>query len=368
MSRARASQRVADLAGGALAGADRAVHVAVPVDRRLGPGPVHAPHGLAQRGAVGGQRARARGCPPGRRARSARPASRSRSSPWAPAPRGRRRWRSSPAPRPAGRTQTACGRRARRRRRRSRRPRRASRRAASRRRWRPPGPLSDSAWPFRPFARQNGLSYTAATFSSVPWGTRAFSAARSAGRSGLKSIWPASTGGMATITRLALTIRREDSTRTPVLPCTIFLTGERSTTRLPSRLCSSWAICCEPPHEALLLRAVARVEVALERAQRALVARGGDVVQDEQQAQLARLAAEDRPAGHGGQAPEPLGGAVGVQPALERLAVPLAGARRAPRRVRRARWPPSRSAPRSPWPGPAGWSGPAARSRWAACR
>ena len=109
------------------------------------------------------------------------------------------------------------------------------------------GPLSDSAWPFRPFARQNGLSYTAATFSSVPWGTRAFSAARSAGRSGLKSIWPASTGGMATITRLALTIRREDSTRTPVLPCTIFLTGERSTTRLPSRLCSSWAICCEPP-------------------------------------------------------------------------------------------------------------------------
>ena len=109
------------------------------------------------------------------------------------------------------------------------------------------GPVSDSAWPVRPLARQNGVSYTAATFSSVPCGTRAFSAARSAGRSGLKSIRPANTGGMATITRLAFTIRREDSTRTPVRPCTIFLTGERSTTRLPSRLCSSWAICCEPP-------------------------------------------------------------------------------------------------------------------------
>ena len=87
--------------------------------------------------------------------------------------------------------------------------------------------------------------------------------------------------------------------------------------------------------EAVHLGAVLGVEVALEGARVGLVAGGGDVEEDEQQRQLARLGAEDG-AGDGGDEPaEALGDRVRLDPGLERLAVVLGGLGRGPGRVDR---------------------------------
>ena len=85
--------------------------------------------------------------------------------------------------------------------------------------------------------------------------------------------------------------------------------------------------------EARLLRSVARVEVALERARVLLVARRGDVEQHEQERQLTRLGAEDRPGGGGHERLEARRDAVGIDPALECLAVPAGRVRGGPRGV-----------------------------------
>ena len=88
-------------------------------------------------------------------------------------------------------------------------------------------------------------------------------------------------------------------------------------------------MACEPPGEARLLRAVARVEVAVEGPGVALVARRGDVEEREEQGDVARLGAEDRARRDGQQRAEALGAAVVAHVGLERLPVPLASPRAA---------------------------------------
>ena len=86
--------------------------------------------------------------------------------------------------------------------------------------------------------------------------------------------------------------------RTPSRPpplCLIRLTGARLITRLPSAFAIRSQIRPEPPLKRNILGPVASVEVALEGADVLLVARGGDVEEDVEQRQLARLGAEDRP-------------------------------------------------------------------------
>ena len=76
-------------------------------------------------------------------------------------------------------------------------------------------------------------------------------------------------------------------------------TGELSTTRLPSCAAILSGDQLRAAHEPRLLGAAAGVEVALERAGVVLVARGGEVEQREEQRELPRLGAEDRPRGRG---------------------------------------------------------------------
>ena len=73
---------------------------------------------------------------------------------------------------------------------------------------------------------------------------------------------------------------------------------------MPSAFATRSAIALRAADEAVLLRPVAGVEVALERAGVLLVARGGDVEEHEQQRELARLGAEDRAAWRRGRAAE----------------------------------------------------------------
>ena len=104
------------LAGRPLARAHGAVHVAVPVGRGLGAGPVDAADAAC---AAPGRRRSAcpgGGCRPGIRATTAR-SSRSRRSPRAAAPASRRTSRTGRAPPAARRRRSACGARGRRRRR-----------------------------------------------------------------------------------------------------------------------------------------------------------------------------------------------------------------------------------------------------------
>ena len=82
----------------------------------------------------------------------------------------------------------------------------------------------------------------------------------------------------------------------------------------------------------------AGVEVALERARVLLVPRGGDVEERVEEGELARLAAEDRLGGRGRDRHELRAAArVLAQPGVERLPVPLLGARTSSTGCRRGR-------------------------------
>ena len=86
------------------------------------------------------------------------------------------------------------------------------------------------------------------------------------------------------------------------------------------------AAAVEAPH----LGAVAGVEVALEGARVGGVARGGDVEEGEEQRQIARLGAEDRPGRHRDQLVKGGVGAVVLDPAGQGLVVPVGGVGRGP--------------------------------------
>ena len=221
--------------------------------------------------------------------------------------------------------------------------------------------------PVRPLARAR----TAGRRRPRPWSACPGRSAGSAGRartagSARSRSCPASAGGIATITRLAVTVtrrrrrsRRERSARS-VAP------ARSARRRAPS--CSAILIgsTLRAADEAVLLGAAARVEVALERPRVLRVARGGDVEQREQQRQLARLGAEDRPQRRGGQLAGTAGVAVcSVSHVCERLAVQRGGVRRRPRRVDRDRsWRACRAPARS-WRARPRSSDRAARSRTA---
>ncbi len=112
--------------------------------------------------------------------------------------------------------------------------------------------------------------------------------------------------------------------------------ASRSRTRSPSCSAIFSASSCVPPSKrhicapSRVLKLRSKVPGVL------LVAGGGDVEEREQERELARLGAEDRPGRDGDEAPElSFSLCWCVDPRLERLPVPLRGARRLPRRVDR---------------------------------
>src|SRR4051794_15730829 len=128
---------------------------------------------------------------------------------------------------------------------------------------------------------------------------------------------PARVGGIATVTRLQVTLERSEVTLPPPVFCSIPRTRQLSSTLRPLRAVGGARAAAvllhvpaprlvQPPapahvlrdptrdllraaHEPPHLAAVARVEVALERAGVRLVAGRRDVEEHEQQRQLARL-------------------------------------------------------------------------------
>ena len=151
--------------------------------------------------------------------------------------------------------------------------------------------------------------------------------------------------------------------------CTIRRTGERSTTRWPSCWRDAQRDLLRAAHEAPHLRrrcacrSCARMSPGWSRCPRRRCRRA-------RTAATARAARRRR---SGASRAAPAGGTSAtallcLDPRLERLPVPVGGARRGPRRVDRHLRPPSSRAAARPARAPAGSPGPAARCRSGPCR